>query len=156
VPPHENIFAIGDTSAAQSEGRPVPGLAPAAKQMGRYVGRLIAARVRNEATPPAFSYKHQGDLAVIGRKSAVVAMGRLWLSGFIAWLFWSAVHILFLIGFRSKIVVAFEWLWSFVTRQRSARLISDGVPGHTVCPQATRRAFVANREQTKEELARGI
>jgi len=147
VPPHENIFAIGDTSAVQSEGRPVPGLAPAAKQMGRYVGRLITARVRNEANPPVFSYKHQGDLAVIGRKSAVVAMGQLWLCGFIAWVFRSVVHILFLIGFRSKIVVAFEWLWSFVTRQRSARLISDG---------ATRKAFVANREQTKQELARGI
>jgi NADH dehydrogenase len=102
VPPHENIFAIGDSSAVQSEGRPVPGLAPAAKQMGRYVGGLSAARVRNEANPPAFSYKHLGDLAVIGWKSAVVAMGQLWLSGFVAWVFWSFVHILFLIGFRSR------------------------------------------------------
>jgi NADH dehydrogenase len=103
-------------------------LAPAAKQMGRYVGRLIAARVRNRPAPPAFSYKHQGDLAVIGRKSAVVALGKLHLSGFIAWIFWCLVHVLFLIGFRSKAVVAFEWLWSFVTRQWSARLISDGPP----------------------------
>jgi NADH dehydrogenase len=124
--------------------------------MGRYVGRLIAARVRNEADPPAFSYKHQGDLAVIGRKSAVVAMGQLRLSGFVARVFWSLVHILFLIGFRSKIVVAFEWLWSFLTRQRSARLISDGAPRHTVGPQATRGTFLANREQTKQGLARGI
>ncbi|WFU39106.1 NAD(P)/FAD-dependent oxidoreductase [Bradyrhizobium sp. CB82] len=147
VPPHENIFAIGDTSAAQSGGRPVPGLAPAAKQMGRYVGRLIAGRVCNGVNSPAFSYKHQGDLAVIGRKSAVVAMGKLRLSGVVALMFWSLVHILFLIGFRSKIVVAFDWLWSFVTRQRSARLISDGAPGHAIGPQATRGAFVAKCEQ---------
>jgi NADH:ubiquinone reductase (H+-translocating) len=156
VPPHENIFAIGDTSAAQSGGRPVPGLAPAAKQMGRYVGRLIAARVCNGANPPAFSYKHQGDLAVIGRKSAVVAMGKLRLSGFAAWMFWSLVHILFLIGFRSKIVVAFDWLWSFVTRQRSARLISDAAPERAIGPQATSEAFVANCEQTKQELVHAI
>jgi NADH:ubiquinone reductase (H+-translocating) len=128
IPGQANIFVIGDTSAALSGGRSVPGLAPAAKQMGRYIGRLIAARARNRPAPPAFSYKHQGDLAVIGRKSAVVALGKLHLSGFIAWIFWCLVHVLFLIGFRSKAVVAFEWLWSFVTRQRSARLISDGAP----------------------------
>lgn len=128
IPGHANIFVIGDTSAAQSSGEPVPGLAPAAKQMGRYVGHVIAARVQGRQEPSAFSYKHQGDLAVIGRKSAVVGLGKLRLSGFVAWIFWCLVHVLFLIGFRSKAVVAFEWLWSFVTRQRSARLISDGTP----------------------------
>jgi NADH dehydrogenase len=96
--------------------------------MGRYVGHVIAARVQGRQEPSAFSYKHQGDLAVIGRKSAVVGLGKLRLSGFVAWIFWCLVHVLFLIGFRSKAVVAFEWLWSFVTRQRSARLISDGTP----------------------------
>ena len=141
VSPHENIFAIGDTSAVQSQGRLVPGLAPAAKQMGHYVGRLIAARVRNEANLCAFSYTHQGDLAVIGRKSAVVAMGKLQLSGFVAWLFWSLVHILFLIGFRSKIMVAFEWLWNFVTQQRGARLISDGAQRHTIGPSDDERGL---------------
>ena len=82
-----------------------------------------------------------GDLAVIGRKSAVVAMGKLQLSGFVAWLFWSLVHILFLIGFRSKIVVAFEWLWNFVTQQRGARLISDAAQRHTIGPSGDERAL---------------
>jgi len=131
-----NIFVIGDTSAAQSDGRRVPGVAPAAKQMGTYVGRLIAARIRNAPVPPAFAYKHQGDPAVNGRKSAVVAMGHLKLSGSIAWIAWCLVHVFFLIGFRSKAVVAFDWLWSFVTRQRSARLISDSAPRQRLADQA--------------------
>jgi len=101
-------------------------LAPAAKQMGRYVGKLIAARVLNRQASSGFVYRHQGDLAVIGRKSAVISLGPLQLWGFPAWLVWCLIHILFLIGFRSKIVVMFNWLWSFMTRQRSARLISDG------------------------------
>ena len=139
IPSHANIFVIGDTSAARSGGMPVPGLAPAAKQMGRYVGRVIAARVRGRPAPPAFSYRHQGDLAVIGRKSAVVGLGKLHLSGFAAWIFWCLVHVLFLIGFRSKAVVAFEWLWSFATRQRSARLISDGTPKPAMSTRARLR-----------------
>jgi NADH:ubiquinone reductase (H+-translocating) len=138
VPGRANVFVIGDTSAVQSNGRPVPGVAPAAKQMGVYVGRLIAARVRDAPAPPAFAYKHQGDLAVIGRKSAVVASRKLRLSGSVAWMFWCFVHVLFLIGFRSKVVVAFDWLWSFVTRQRSARLISDG-PRRLTVSTPTRR-----------------
>jgi NADH dehydrogenase len=80
----------------------------------------------------------------------VVAMGKLRLSGFVAWLFWSLVHILFLIGFRSKIVVAFEWLWSFVTRQRSARLISDGAPGHTIGPSDDERGLRKSRTDKAE------
>jgi NADH dehydrogenase len=127
-----NVFVIGDTSAVQFNGRLVPGVAPAAKQMGVHVARLIAARVRNEPAWSVFVYKHQGDLAVIGRKSAVVALRNLKLSGWIAWMFWCFVHVLFLIGFRSKVVVTFDWLWSFVTRQRSARLISDGPRSLTV------------------------
>jgi NADH:ubiquinone reductase (H+-translocating) len=126
VPGRANVFVIGDTSAAQSNGQFVPGVAPAAKQMGVYVARLIAAHARNAPERSAFAYKHQGDLAVIGRKSAVVALRKLRLSGSVAWMFWCFVHVMFLIGFRSKFVVTFDWLWSFVTRQRSARLISDG------------------------------
>jgi NADH:ubiquinone reductase (H+-translocating) len=126
VPGHSNIFVIGDTSSVQSPARPVPGVAPAAKQMGRYVGALIRARVRNQGQQSGFIYRHQGDLAVIGRKSAVVALGPLRLSGFPAWLFWCLIHVFFLIGFRSRVVVAFNWLWSFITRQRSSQLISDG------------------------------
>ena len=105
------------------EGRPVPGIAPAAKQMGGYVGEVIAARVQGRPPPPPFAYHHLGDLATIGRKSAVVKLGPVQLTGFIGWLFWSAVHIYFLIGLRNRFVVALNWLWSYITYQRGARLI---------------------------------
>ncbi len=104
-------------------GQPVPGIAPAAKQMGRYIGRLIAARVTGREPPPPFAYHHQGDLATIGRKSAVVKLGPFQLTGFFGWLFWSVVHIYFLIGLRNRFVVALNWLWSYLTFQRGARLI---------------------------------
>jgi NADH dehydrogenase len=124
VPGRAEIFAIGDTAAVtDGAGRLVPGIAPAAKQMGRYVGRAIAARVQGRPAPPPFVYHHLGDLATIGRKSAVVKLGPVQLTGFIGWLFWSAVHIYFLIGLRNRFVVALNWLWSYVTFQRGARLI---------------------------------
>lgn len=125
VPPHPNIFAIGDIAAARSEGRPVPGLAPAAKQMGRFVGELITRKVSGlKGEQPVFVYRHQGDLATIGRKSAVVSIGRLRLTGFLGWLFWSVVHVYFLIGVRNRVAVAINWSWEYLTFQRGARLIS--------------------------------
>jgi NADH:ubiquinone reductase (H+-translocating) len=124
VPGHPEIFAIGDTALALGPtGTPAPGLAPAAKQMGHYVGRLIAARVQSCAAPAPFRYRHLGDLATIGRKRAVVSFGRLRLTGFVAWVFWSAAHIYFLIGVRNRVVVALNWIWEYVTLQRGARLI---------------------------------
>ena len=126
VQEHPEIFVIGDAATVRDvTQRPVPGVAPAAKQMGRYVGQAIAARVRGRAAPAAFEYQNWGDLAAIGRKSAVVSLGRFRLTGFVGWLFWGAAHIWFLIGFRSRVVVAFSWLWSYLTFQRGARLISD-------------------------------
>jgi len=120
-----DVFAIGDTALVlDQEEHPVPGIAPAAKQMGRYVGRLIDARVRGQAEPPPFVYRHYGDLATIGRKAAVVKLGRISLTGFVGWLFWSMAHIYFLIGVRNRFVVAFTWLWSYLTFQRGARLIT--------------------------------
>jgi NADH dehydrogenase len=120
-----DIFAIGDTASLLDQDRhPVPGIAPAAKQMGRYVGRLIDARVRGRPAPPPFVYRHYGDLATIGRKAAVVKLGRISLTGFIGWVFWSVAHIYFLIGVRNRFVVAFTWLWSYLTFQRGARLIT--------------------------------
>jgi len=126
LPGHPEIFVIGDTAAvADANGRPVPGIAPAAKQMGHYVAKLIAARVAGRTSPAPFRYRHLGELATIGRRAAVVKFGRLELKGFIGWLFWSVVHIYFLIGIRNRFIVAFTWLWSYLTFQRGARLITD-------------------------------
>ncbi len=120
-----DIFAVGDTALLLDQDKhPVPGIAPAAKQMGRYVGQLIDARVRGRPEPPPFVYRHYGDLATIGRKAAVVKLGRISLRGFIGWVFWSVAHIYFLIGVRNRFVVAFTWLWSYLTFQRGARLIT--------------------------------
>ena len=122
VPGHAEIFAVGDTAAPPT---PVPGIAPAAKQMGRYVGELIRARVEGDAAPEPFVYRHAGDLATIGRKAAVVKLARIELTGFIGWLFWSVAHIYFLIGIRNRFVVALTWLWGYLTYQRGARLITE-------------------------------
>jgi NADH:ubiquinone reductase (H+-translocating) len=107
---------------------PIPGIAPAAKQMGKYVGRLIAAKIAGQPAPPPFKYHHQGDLATIGRHAAVVKLGALELTGFLGWLFWSAVHIYFLIEVRDRFIVAFTWLWDYVTFQRGVRLITQVPP----------------------------
>jgi NADH dehydrogenase len=126
---HPEIFAIGDTAAAiDRAGQAIPGIAPAAKQMGRYVGRLIAARIAGAPAPKPFRYRHQGDLAAIGRRAAVVKLGALELRGFPAWLFWSVIHVFFLIEIRDRFVVAFIWLWDYVTFQRGARLITRVPP----------------------------
>jgi len=120
-----NIFVVGDTASVNdARGRPVPGLASAAKQMGKYVGKLITARVAGQSVPP-FHYRHEGSLATIGRRAAVVELGPIQLRGFIGWIFWSAVHIYFLIGLRNRFVVAVTWLWSYITFKRGARLITE-------------------------------
>ena len=127
VPEHPEIFVIGDTATVTDQPG-IPGIAPAAKQMGGYVGALIAARVAGKPSPPPFRYRHLGDLATIGRHAAVVKFGRLELTGFIGWLFWSLVHIYFLIGVRDRFIVAFTWLWDYLTFQRGARLITEVPP----------------------------
>jgi NADH:ubiquinone reductase (H+-translocating) len=129
LPGHPDIFVIGDTAAVIDQtGHPVPGIASAAKQMGHYVGKLIAARMAGRAAPGPFRYMHLGELATIGRRAAVVKLGRLQLKGFIGWLFWAAVHIYFLIGVRNRFIVAFNWLWTYLTFQRGARLITSPEP----------------------------
>ena len=128
LPDHPEVFVIGDAAAVHEEnGEPVPGVAPAAKQMGNYVGRLIAARLAGKSLP-AFRYRNLGELATIGRRAAVVKFGRLHLKGFIGWLFWSLAHIYFLIGVKNRFIVAFTWLWDYVTFQRGARLITEVPP----------------------------
>ncbi|WP_114943080.1 NAD(P)/FAD-dependent oxidoreductase [Microvirga calopogonii] len=127
VPGRPEIFVIGDTaSAVASDGKAVPGIAPAAKQMGRYVANVIAAKAGNRTAPGPFQYRHQGDLATIGRKAAVVKLDSIHLTGFIGWLFWGIAHVYFLIGLRNRAVVAFTWLWNYLTYQRGARLITEG------------------------------
>jgi NADH dehydrogenase len=126
VPRHPNIFAIGDTAAVQ--GQRVPGIAPAAKQMGKYVGKVIVGRVKGSDSAGGFAYTHYGDLATIGRHSAIVSMGRLQLKGFSAWVFWSVAHIYFLIGARNRAIVALDWLWEYITFRRGARLINGNDP----------------------------
>jgi NADH:quinone reductase (non-electrogenic) len=121
----DNIFVIGDTAAASIEGRPVPGVAPAAKQMGEYVGRLIAARISGNPAIGPFRYRDYGALATIGRRYAIVKIGRFELTGLAAWLFWSVVHIYYLIGARNRAVVALAWIWNYLTFERGARLINS-------------------------------
>jgi NADH dehydrogenase len=93
--------------------------------MGAHVGKVITRRVRGLEAPKEFAYRHHGDLATIGRKSAIVSMGGLQLKGFPAWIFWSAVHIYYLIGARNRAMVALDWLWEYATFRRGARLISE-------------------------------
>jgi NADH dehydrogenase len=125
VPGYPNVFVIGDTVFALGpNGRPVPGIAPAAKQMGHHVGRLIAARVAGRPHPGPFRYRHMGSLATIGRKAAVADFGRVRLSGLPAWILWAVAHVYFLIGWRNRLVVSLNWFWSYLTFERGARLIT--------------------------------
>jgi NADH dehydrogenase len=126
VPGIDGVFVIGDASLYRyATGSPLPGVAPVAKQQGAYVGRIIAARVGGKPEPPAFHYKDAGQLATIGRRAAVVDFGRIRFTGRVAWWFWGIVHIYFLISVRSRLVVAIQWLWSYVTFDRGARLITQ-------------------------------
>ncbi|MGL4235788.1 NAD(P)/FAD-dependent oxidoreductase [Tabrizicola sp.] len=127
LPGHAGIFVIGDTATVKGpDGHPVPGIAPAAKQQGAYVAKVIRTRLTGKPAPAAFRYRHQGNLATIGKGAAVVHMGRLRLRGKLAWWVWGLAHIFFLIGTRSRTAVAFSWLWTYLTGQHSARLITQG------------------------------
>lgn len=125
VPGHPEIFVIGDVASSLGwNGQPVPGLAPAAKQQGRYVAGLIRDRLSGRPKPPAFVYRHQGNLATIGRKSAVVEIGRLKIAGALAWFLWGAVHVGFLSGVRNRIAVVTNWIWSYFTLRFGVGLIT--------------------------------
>jgi NADH:ubiquinone reductase (H+-translocating) len=123
---HPEIFVIGDTALVAGPRGPLPGLAPVAKQQGAYVAKVIRARLAGGRAPGPFRYRNAGSLATIGRKAAVVDFGWLRLSGRLAWFLWGGAHIYFLIGFRNRLAVAIEWLWSYLTYQRGARLITGG------------------------------
>jgi NADH:ubiquinone reductase (H+-translocating) len=122
---HDDIFAIGDvTSMAGPDGKPLPGLAPVAKQQGRYVGRLLRARIEGAAAPAPFHYLNYGQLAVLGRSAAVADFGFIRLRGVLAWLLWSAVHLFLLLGARNKMVVYLNWAWAWVTHGSGSRLMT--------------------------------
>jgi NADH dehydrogenase len=126
VPGHPDIFAVGDTVViADADGKPVPGIAPAAKQQGRYVADCIKKRLRGETSAP-FRYQHAGSLAQIGKRKAVIDFGSFKLRGTIAWWIWGIAHIYFLIGLRNRLSVALSWLWNHARDQRAARLITQG------------------------------
>ena len=117
-----DVFVAGDLASVQQDGRSVPGVAPAAKQMGNHVAAAIRARLDGRALAP-FRYRDYGNLATIGRMAAVVHLGRLELSGALAWWFWLTAHIFFLIGFRNRIAVMLDWTWAYWSYQRAARII---------------------------------
>ncbi|AJC47002.1 NAD(P)/FAD-dependent oxidoreductase [Xanthomonas sacchari] len=129
VPGHPELFVAGDLAAVQqADGRPVPGVAPAAKQMGRHVADTLRRRLRGDTASVPFRYADYGNLATIGRMAAIVHLGRLQLSGVLAWWFWLAAHVFFLIGFRNRVVVLLNWAWAYWSYQRAARIILGDLP----------------------------
>ncbi len=122
VPGAPEIFVAGDLASLTQDGKPVPAVAPAAKQMGAHVARAIAARIRGESAP-SFRYRDYGNLATIGRLAAVVDLRGLKFTGVMAWAFWLLAHVFFLIGFRNRMIVLTNWAWSYVSYQRGARVI---------------------------------
>jgi NADH dehydrogenase len=123
VPGHPEIFVAGDLAGVQTDGKPVPGIAPAAKQMGRHAARNIQRSLENQKTAP-FRYRDYGQLATIGRSAAVAEIGKLKLSGFVAWFIWLVAHIYFLINFRNRLVVLIDWGSSYFTYNRYARIFT--------------------------------
>ena len=142
IPGHPEVFVIGDLAALKdASGNILPGVAPVAILEGRYVAKLIATEIEkggvSESRPP-FHYHDKGSLATIGRAAAVAQFGKIHISGFVAWLAWLFIHILFLIGFRNRLLVFIQWAWSYFTYERGARLITGGtgLPGWNAAPPA--------------------
>jgi NADH dehydrogenase len=125
APGRPEIFVIGDTAAVNWNGKPAPGIAPAAKQQGIHVARTIKRRLAGDSGSRVFRYRHAGDLATIGKRSAVIDFGWCKLKGWIAWWVWGTAHIYFLIGLRNRLSVALSWLWIYLTGNRSACLITQ-------------------------------
>ncbi len=141
APGHDNIFVIGDCAAVNGkDGKPLPGVAPVAKQQGAYAARAIVATLNGEALDKPFAYLDVGNLATVGRKAAVADFGFVHLRGFIGWVLWSVAHIYFLIGFKNRIAVALDWAWSYLTFERGARLITGDISDATTAHSAERDA----------------
>jgi NADH:ubiquinone reductase (H+-translocating) len=141
VPGADDVFVIGDLASIKSDGKPVPGLSPAAIQEGRHAAKNVVRLMRSEATLP-FHYRDKGTLATIGKRAAVADIAGLHLSGLVAWLMWLFVHILFLIGFRNRFIVMVEWAWTYLRDDRGARLITGDVE-----PLLERGEKIENRDR---------
>jgi NADH dehydrogenase len=126
VPGSPEIFVVGDAAhVLRPDGRPVPGVAPAAKQQGRHVAATLKARLAGDTSPRPFRYRHDGDLATIGKRAAVIDFGWIKLTGWAAWWLWGIAHIYFLIGFRNRLIVMVDWAWAYFTYERSARVVAE-------------------------------
>ncbi len=140
VPGHPEIFAIGDVASFKgADGHPLPGVAPVAKQQGRYVAGVIAARANGAAVPKPFHYWDEGSLAIIGRSSAVASLPHLKLTGFPAWLLWSGVHLFLLVGLQNRLFVYIQWISAWLFHTRSARLMIPGMKGARPAKQGRER-----------------
>ncbi len=140
---HANVFVIGDTASVFQNGKPLPGVAPVAMQEGTYAASMIAESIAGKEKRKPFHYASKGNLATVGRAYGLADFGVVRLTGFVGWAFWLAVHIFFLIGFRNRFLVLFQWAWAYLTFQRGARLIvQDTVP--TTLP-------IAQKAQTPSE-----
>ncbi len=145
IPGHSNVFVIGDTASVFQDGKPLPGVAPVAMQEGVYVGSAIASFVAGQEKRQPFHYRSKGNLATVGRAYGIADFGLLRLTGFVGWAFWLAVHIFFLIGFRNRFLVLFQWAWAYLTFQRGARLIIQDVV-------STSLPITQEHAKTKKEL----
>jgi NADH dehydrogenase len=137
VPGHPEMFAIGDMALVlEADGKPVPGVSPAAMQMAKHVARIIENDIAfpGGVARPAFKYWDKGTMATIGRSAAVAQVGKFEFSGFIAWLAWLGIHLIFLVGFRNKISVLFQWFYSYLTYKRGARIITKGIQNPAATP----------------------
>ena len=123
IPGHPEVFVIGDMASISTRGKPVPGVAPAAMQMGAYAARAVRRDLEQRPRTP-FVYRNKGDLATIGRHRAIADFGWLQVTGGIAWWFWLFLHIMYLAGFRNRVSVLVEWAYSYFTYERGARLIT--------------------------------
>jgi len=154
VPQHPEIFVVGDTASLDQDGKPLPGVAQVAMQQGRYAGKLIRGRLLGKSPPPPFRYFDKGNMAVVGKGFAILQSGRLELSGFVAWLGWASIHLLYLGQQSLRMSVLLQWMWTFLTGNRGSRLILDGyqqtplqapsgaLPDHEVQPQASKLVAV--------------
>ena len=122
---HPEVFVVGDAAAATQEGHPLPGIAQVAIQEGRFVGRAIEAQIQGRPFVKPFRYRDRGNMAVVGKNFAVLQRGRLCLSGLLTWLVWALFHVMFLPQLQNRVRVQTQWLWSYLTGQRSSRLIPE-------------------------------